>query len=127
MFRLQLEQYICETYNTNADCPWSKYPDYKVFRHTNNKKWFALIMDVPKEKLGLTGDGTLAVVNLKCGSIMAGSLRNEKGFFPAYHMNKDNWISVALDGSVPDDKIKLLLDISYDETDVKARNRKTAD
>lgn len=122
MYRSQLEKYIFETYNTSADCPWVKYPDYKVFRHANNKKWFALVMDVPKEKLGLKGDGTLDIVNLKCGSVMAGSLLNEKGFFSAYHMNKENWISVALDGSVPDDIIKLLLDISYDETDTKVKN-----
>ena len=39
-------------------------------------------------------------------------------------MNKDSWITVALDGSVSDDKIKMLLDASYDATTPKARPKK---
>lgn len=124
MNRAQLENYILETYNAKADHPWAKYPNFKVFRHSNNQKWFALIMDVPKGKLGVPGDGVLDVVNLKCDPIMIGSLRCEKGFFPAYHMNKGSWITVSLDGSVADEKIKLLVDMSYDATAVKANHRK---
>ena len=83
-------------------------------------------MDVPKNKLGLEGADALDVVNLKCDPILIGSLRKESGIFPAYHMSKANWVSVALDGSVPDEQIKMLLDMSYDETAPKAR-RKTSD
>lgn len=32
-------------------------------------------------------------------------------------MSKGSWITVALDGTVPDDKIKMLLDMSYHLTD----------
>lgn len=101
-----------------------KHPNYEVFRHSNNQKWFALIMDIPKGKLGLPGSDLLDVVNLKCDTILIGSLRCEPGFFPAYHMNKDSWITVALDGSVSDDKIKMLLDASYDATAPRARPKK---
>lgn len=73
-------------------------------------------------KLGLQGEGILEIVNLKCDPVLVGSLRSEPGFFPAYHMNKENWISVALDGSVPDSKIKMLLDLSYDATN-RRQNR----
>ena len=31
-------------------------------------------------------------------------------------MNKDKWISVALDDSVDDEQIKMLLDMSYELT-----------
>ena len=68
------------------------------------------------------GEGILEIVNLKCDPVLVGSLRSEPGFFPAYHMNKENWISVALDGSVPDSKIKMLLDLSYDATN-RRQNR----
>ena len=122
MRRTELEKYIIEAYNTEPDFPWIKYPNYEVFRHISNKKWFALIMDIPKEKLGLSDKGFLSVVNLKCDPIMIGDLLLESGFFPAYHMSKDNWITIALDGSVTDDKIKMLLDISFDLTDVKIKN-----
>ena len=124
MNRNELESFIKETYNADANYPWFKYPNYEVFRHSSNQKWFALIMDVPKSKLGLQGTETLAVVNFKCTPLLIGSLRKESGFFPAYHMNKDNWITVALDGSVSDDKIKMLLDMSYQATAPKIRRKK---
>lgn len=124
MNRNELESFIKETYNADANYPWPKYPNYEVFRHSSNQKWFALIMDVPKSKLGLHGTETLDVVNFKCAPLLIGSLREESGFFPAYHMNKDSWITVALDGSVSDDKIKMLLDISYQVTESKIRRKK---
>lgn len=124
MRRNELEAFIMETYNAEADYPWRKSPNHAVFRHCSNRKWFALIMDVPKNKLGLQGEGLLDVVNLKCDPILIGSLRGEPGFLPAYHMSKDNWITVALDGSAPDDKIKMLLDMSYQATAPKVRRRK---
>ena len=124
MRRNELEAFIMETYNAEADYPWRKSPNHAVFRHCSNRKWFALIMDVPKNKLGLQGEGLLDVVNLKCDPILIGSLRGEPGFLPAYHMSKDNWITVALDGSAPDDKIKMLLDVSYQATAPKVRKKR---
>lgn len=125
MRRNELEAFIMETYNAEADYPWRKSPNHAVFRHCGNRKWFALIMDVPKNKLGLQGEGLLDVVNLKCDPILIGSLREESGFLPAYHMSKDNWITVALDGSAPDNKIKMLLDMSHQATAPKVRRRKS--
>jgi predicted DNA-binding protein (MmcQ/YjbR family) len=116
MKRAELESFIMETYNAETDYPCLKYPNYEVFRHCNNRKWFALIMDVPKNKLGLQGEEMLKVVDFKCDPILIGTLREEPGFFPAYHMSKDSWITVALDGSVSDDKTKMLLDMSYEAT-----------
>ena len=119
MKRNELEAFIMETYNAVADYPWRKSPNHEVFRHCSNRKWFALIMDVPKNKLGLPGEELLDVVNLKCDQILIGSLRGEPGFFPAYHMSKDNWITAA-----SDDKIKMLLDMSYQATAPKVRKKK---
>ena len=48
----------------------------------------------------------------------------QPGFLPAYHMNKQNWISIILDGSVPDDKIFPLLELSYDSVVPKRRNKR---
>ena len=123
MNRKELEEYIQNNYSAEPDHPWVKYPNYVVFRHQSNKKWFALIMDVPKKKLGLQEYDILNVVNFKCNPVLLGSLLNEKGFFPAYHMSKSNWITVSLDGSVADDKIKMLLDMSFDATMSKIRKK----
>ena len=35
MKRSELESFIMETYNAEADYPWLKYPNYEVFRHCN--------------------------------------------------------------------------------------------
>lgn len=43
-----------ESYNADTDYPWRSYPNYQVFCHASNRKWFALIMDVPKVKAGST-------------------------------------------------------------------------
>ena len=60
---------------------------------------------------------------MKSDPILIGSLRREFGIFPAYHMNKANWITVTLDGSVPDETIKMLLDMSFDATALQTRRK----
>ena len=73
-------------------------------------------MDIPRKNLKLPGDGEISVVNLKCETRLIGSFREELGIFPGRHMNKDHWLSVALDGTVEDEKIKFLVDMSYELT-----------
>ena len=102
------------------DHPWPKYPNNEVFRHSDNRKWFALIMDVSKNRLGLNDPAILDIVNFKCDPVLIGSLLGSPGIFPAYHMNKDNWISVALDGTASDNTIRMLLDLSFSCTASKS-------
>ena len=125
MNREELEAYILNHYSTEPDYPWADTPRAAVFRHVANRKWFALVMEVPRDKLGLPETEKLDIVNFKCDPILISSLRGETGIFPAYHMNKASWITVALDGSVPAETIELLLDVSYELTKPKIR-RKTA-
>ena len=124
MNRNELINYISESYGTDADYPFMQYPDVAVFRHANNKKWFAVVMNVRKSKLGLNDEGAVDILNLKCDPIISGSIRSEKGFYSAYHMSKTNWISVALDGSADDEKIKWLIDISFELTAKKIKNKR---
>lgn len=114
MERKELFEWVKETYGTIPDYPWNDWNC--VLRHKENNKWYALIMEVPESKLGLMGERIVDVVNVKCDPVLIGSLRMKKGFFPAYHMNKDKWISIILDGSVPEDEIKDLIDLSYQLT-----------
>ncbi len=108
--------YIEKNYHAVGERLFAKYPSFRVFRHSSNRKWFAVIMEIPKEKLGLSGGGDIQVVNVKCDPRLIGSFRQEKGIFPAYHMSKAHWLTVALDGTVGEDKIIFLLDMSYDLT-----------
>ena len=74
------------------------------------------------KKLGLSDERMTDVVNVKCDPALVGSLRNKAGYFPAYHMNKENWISILLDGSVPMDEIQELVALSYHFTLPKTKN-----
>ena len=124
MNREELEAYILNHYSTEPEYPWADTPRAAVFRHAGNRKWFALVMEMPRDKLGLAGTEKLDIVNFKCDPILISSLRGENGIFPAYHMNKSSWITAALDGSAPEDKLRLVLDMSYTATAPKLRKKK---
>jgi predicted DNA-binding protein (MmcQ/YjbR family) len=100
-------------FHTEPEHPWSQYPSYAVLRHQNRGKWYALFMSVPSGRLGLSGDGIIEVVNVKCKPEMVGSLRKIRGFLPAYHMNKEHWVTVLLDGSVRKQELVALIAESY--------------
>ena len=85
-----------------------------MFRQSASRKWFAIFMDVPRNRLGLEGDGDVDIMDVKCGPLMVGSLLAQDGFFPAYYMSKSSWISILLDETVPDEQIYPLLELSYD-------------
>ena len=117
MTRQELENYIGTTYGVKPEYPWIRYPTFAVFRHESNQKWFAVIMTIDKRKLGMEEDGKIDVVNLKCAPNLVSSMWQETGVFPAYHMNKEHWLTVALGGRVSADNVQFLLEISYDLTD----------
>ena len=87
-----------------------------VLRHQNGK-WYAVIMNVEKSKLGLNGDGTVEIIDVKCDPEMTGMIIQTYGFLPGYHMNKQHWITILLDGTVGESKILDFLDMSYDLID----------
>ncbi|MBR2423512.1 MAG: MmcQ/YjbR family DNA-binding protein [Oscillospiraceae bacterium] len=116
MTRSELAEYLTNTYSCDGEHLFAKYPSFLVFRHNGNRKWFAVIMDIPRKNLKLPGECEISVVNLKCDTRLIGSFREEPGIFPGWHMNKAHWLSVALDGTVDDEKIKFLVDMSYELT-----------
>ena len=122
MDRKELEGYILDTYGIEPDYPWKDQPDYAVFRHPANRKWFALIMRIPEDRIGREGSDLIDVVNLKCETVLIGSLLAGSGIYPAYHMNKDHWITAALDGSAGDERIGMLLDLSFSLTAPKRKS-----
>ncbi len=87
-----------------------------MLRHAGNRKWFAVVMDVPRASLGLPGEGKVPILNVKCEPLLIGSLLKKLGYLPAWHMNKENWISIML-GAVPDEEIIALLEMSFGMTE----------
>ena len=66
MKREQFIQYISDEYGVNEEYLFAKHPLFCVFRHSNNRKWFAVVMTVEAKKLGIGAFGQLDIVNHKC-------------------------------------------------------------
>ena len=114
MDRQTITDYIKKKYSVSPEYLWKRYPDYAVFRHEDNNKWFALTAGVSGVKLGMAGDAPVDVINLKIDDLFfRDMLIREEGIFPGYHMNKQHWISVLLDGTVSEQQIYDLIDMSY--------------
>ena len=114
MDRQTVFDYIKKKYHVLPEYPWRKYDSNAVFRHTDNKKWFALVMDVQGNKLGLSGSEYIDVVNLKMDDLFFRDIIiKEDGIMPAYHMNKMHWVTVLLNGMVPEKRVLELIDMSF--------------
>ena len=120
MTRQELFGWCRQQYGTEPDYPWND--NNAVLRHLNSKKWYGVVLEVNGRKLGLEGDSIVDVLNVKCDPIMIGSLRLQDGFFPAYHMNKDTWLSILFNRPELDESIKNLLNLSYELTRNKRRS-----
>ena len=103
MDRKEIFEYVKKQYGTIPEYLWSSSPDSAVLRH-KNRKWYAVIMNVEKTKLGLDGEGKIEIIQTD-------------GFLPGYHMNKQHWITISLDGRVEKAKILDFLDMSYNLID----------
>jgi len=122
MTRKEFEALVFDAYNVRADYPFEEDFETGVFRHENGK-WFALAMNIGERKLGHDGDEKIDVVNLKCAPEVVESLVGaEQGIYPAYHMNKTHWLTVAL-SECDDNTISWLLGISYDLTRSKIKRK----
>ena len=119
----ELKEHIFDTYSVEPDHPFKTDDVSCAFRHADNRKWFALTMNVPYRTLGIPRDGRVDIVNVKCDPVFVGSLRCRGGFRTAYHMNKDRWVTILLDGSADREEIIALLALSYDLTVGRARRR----
>lgn len=102
--------------DSQIDHPFKKFPDCKVLRHKENRKWYGLIMNVEKEKLNLSGAEKVDVIDIKADPELVSILQNSAGYLPAYHMDKKHWITILLDGTVEKKQIFKLLEDSYSMT-----------
>lgn len=92
----------------NAGCIWD-YPfhdqNWTVIRIKGSRKIFAWIFE---------REGNIWV-NLKSDPQWRDFWRAAyTSVLPAYHLNKEHWNSVILDGSVPEEEIRRMIGESYD-------------
>ena len=122
MTKQQFFSYCVSTYSTSPDYPFEGDFETAVFRHSGNRKWYAIVMRVSRRKFGFDSDEVIDVVNLKLPTEMFGSFGASDGVYPAYHMNKLHWVSVLLPDS-PDDIVEFLLNVSFEATKAMKKSR----
>lgn len=123
--REKIFKYVKEKYKIKPDYPFSTFPDYPVLRHEDNRKWFALIMEISGEKLGLKSAEYVDIMNVKLGDpMLVDVLVRQPGYFHGYHIARGNWISILLDGTVPFEEICQWIDESYAVTASKQKKQK---
>ncbi|RSH96553.1 hypothetical protein D8895_07640 [Streptococcus sp. BCA20] len=105
---------IQEKYGDQLEYLWEKSPDTAVLRHEGNQKWYAVLMRIPWDKLEKGREGLVEAVNLKHDQVA--DLLSKKGIYPAFHMNKRYWLSLALDDSLQDEEALELIEKSWNLT-----------
>ncbi|MDR0268672.1 MmcQ/YjbR family DNA-binding protein [Paenibacillus sp.] len=69
-------------------------------------KMFALIFE---------SKGDYLYLNLKCDPVIAENLREQhEAIEPGYHMNKEHWNTITIDGSLLESDVFSMIDHSYD-------------
>lgn len=115
----ELIAYAREKYGDELEFLWPKFPDNAIWRRQDNKKWYGAILTVSRQKLGLKSDEIVEIVDLRLEPEKIATLVDQKRYFNGWHMNKKNWYTIILDGSVPTKEICNKLDDSYTLTGKK--------
>ena len=108
---------VQEKYGNQLEYLWEKSPDTAVLRHEGNQKWYAVLMRIPWDKLEKGREGLVEAVNIKHDQVA--HLLSKKGIYPAFHMNKRYWISVAFDDTLSDEIVLELIEKSWNLTSKK--------
>ena len=107
MDKAEVIQYCLELENTFKDYPVRDDVESITMKHKENKKWFALIMDVKGQ----------TYLNVKTNPNYSDLLRNSYDYIiPAYHMNKEHWNTIILTKKCDKELVKELITQSYELT-----------
>lgn len=109
----ELIKYIREKYGRELEFLWEKYDDNAVWRRSDTGKWFAVLLTVPRRKLGLQSDEKAEIIDLRTAPEEMSALVDGQRYFGGWHMNKKHWYTIILDGSVEFGELCRRVDVSY--------------
>lgn len=115
---------IKQEYGDEPQFEWEKTPGCAVFKNLDSQKWYGVIMNLDRCKLEEKDSGEVEILDIKLEPKEIEDLLKREGFYPAYHMNKKNWITIALDDTIPDCQIMELIQESHSYTISPKSNRK---
>lgn len=115
------------------DYPFQDDFETAVFRHADTRRWFGIWLSVPcrwfgaenagRESAGAKNTGAAFCLNVKCPSDLIPLLTGqERGVYPAYHMNRTHWVTVR-PCECADDTVRRLVQLSYTLTQGRAKAR----
>lgn len=128
------------------DYPFQDNFETAVFRHADTRRWFGIWLSVPcrwfgaeaagrgntglfgaenagREGAGVKNTGAAFCLNVKCPPDLIPLLTGqERGVYPAYHMNRTHWVTVR-SCECADDTVRRLVQLSYTLTQGKAKAR----
>lgn len=107
--RKDVIDYCLKLGNRYEDYPF-RDKNWTLMRHKKNKKVFAWIFEKEEH----------IWINVKCEHGMLELWRQVyKSVVPAFHLNKDHWNSIILDGTIPDEEVYKMINESYHLTKTK--------
>ncbi len=109
----RIAQAIKEKYKDEPEFEWDKFPGFATFRNKDSKKWYGIIMNIDMSKLDKNLSGEVEIIDVRLEPSEIEHLLKKDGFYPAYHMNKKNWITIVLNNTISDNDILSLIDKSY--------------
>ena len=105
--------YVRDRYGDELEYLWKKFPDNAVWRRKDTTKWYGAILTVAKNKLGIDSSEITEIIDLRIQPEKMAELLLNDNYYPGWHMNKKNWYTIILDGSVETEEICKRIDISY--------------
>ena len=108
-----IHAYIRTHYQAEPVKAFKEDPGIEVFARPDNGKWFAATKNIRCSSVDVAGDGRIEILNVRLDPRVVGSLRTREGYRPAWHMNRNKWVTVLLDGSVNEDEVHDLIDQAY--------------
>ena len=119
----EVEDYIRSNFEATGDHSFEGDPTVTIFRRLDNNQRFAATKNVGRRSVDAGQSGRIDILNLSLDPRLVTSLRTREGFRPAWRMNRNKWVTVLLDGTVPDDEIRTYLDMSYKNAGRKGGKR----
>ncbi|WP_125579314.1 MmcQ/YjbR family DNA-binding protein [Lacticaseibacillus suibinensis] len=88
-------------YNETPEFLWQKFPNNAIIRRADNRKWYALLVKVAADKVGLAGSELVDLLIVRAEPATITAKLQAGTALPAYHMNKQHWLSYQLNQQTP--------------------------
>lgn len=106
-------EYVSRKYGSQPEYLWDKFPYNAVLRRKDNAKWFCVLLTVAKSKIGMAGEGTVEIIDVRMKPEEAERMVDGATYFKGYHMNKKHWVTIPLNCGTNINEIFKRIDDSY--------------